>query len=84
MPPLFPSSKPAKKNISPAYEVETTLYGRWNDVTTLKRRHINVVLTSYAGLDNIYQVNPCKTSYEHYIGLKHVSFYETSVEFDIS
>ena len=35
----------------PAHNVKTTLYGRWNDVKTLKRRPYNVVLTSCAGWD---------------------------------
>ena len=30
----------------PAHDVETTLYGRWNDIKTLKRRRENDVLTS--------------------------------------
>ena len=30
----------------PAHDVRTTLYGRWNDVKTLKRRCNDVVLTS--------------------------------------
>ena len=34
----------------PAHDVRKTLYGRWNDVKTLKRRRNNVVLTSCVGL----------------------------------
>ena len=36
----------------PAHDVETTLYGRCNDVKRLKRRRNNVVLTSGAGWDD--------------------------------
>ena len=32
-----------------AYDVRTTLYGRWYDVKALKRHPYNVVLTSFAG-----------------------------------
>ena len=34
------------------HDVITTLYGRWNDVKTLKRRRNNIVLTSCFYLDN--------------------------------
>ena len=35
--------------VQQVHDVKTTLYGRCNDVKTLKRRHNNVVLTPYAG-----------------------------------
>ena len=45
-------NKPTHTDYSPAGTQRTTLYGRWNDVKTLKRRLYNVVLTSCVGWDN--------------------------------
>ena len=49
---IFPNrGVPRDTPSQPAHNIEATLYGRWNDVKTLKRRRNNVVLTSCA--DNI-------------------------------
>ena len=40
----------------PAHDVRTTLYGRWNDVKTWKRRLNNVVLTSYEYYSSLFGV----------------------------
>ena len=53
--PLYFHNLPSRQKTSEqrsqlAHDVETTLYGRWNDIKTLKRRRNNIiVLTSCAG-----------------------------------
>ena len=50
----------------PANDVETTLYGRYNEVRTLKWRCKNVVLTSYAGWERTSQWIHINTKYKNY------------------
>ena len=46
----FDDTEKSLRRTQLAHDVRTTMYGRWSDVETLKRRRNSVALTSCAGL----------------------------------